>query len=174
MSEQAITRPLSKTSGVLRDSKGHYLQGMRSLERRSTFTHHVRDLMGRNMAVIIDICEYVAKKDKRQLSKIMVARWLAAQTILRAPEQPSFLKEINERNEGKVPDQVNINQRLISFTFTLNPPTLGEPDNNMIEGQALSSQPTLLQPIPARKPQSRRVNPMALPTPSTLLPPKHK
>ena len=70
-----------------------------------------------------DVRELASVLEKRKAHKatgsIVAARFVAANAILNAAGNPNFIRQILDRTEGAVPNELHVQQRRIHFEFNL-------------------------------------------------------
>ncbi len=149
-----------------RDKGGRWLKGHSPRSGRSkSISDHIRELLEMPIEKVREIALVLERmKADKSSGSICAGRFIAANAILNSCEQPTFLKEMLDRTEGKVVENINVNRREISFTFVLSRPqeNLSDPVANVLPN------PVLLKPPDPRPPQLRKVTGI---TPESLVSP---
>lgn len=79
-------------------------------KRKNKISWHLNDLLNRDISVAYDCTEWLQPKqrdiDRKARPKRHAARYIAACMVVAGAENPAFAKEVLDRTEGKVAQEV--------------------------------------------------------------------
>ena len=93
-----------------RDEHGRWMPGYApNRERGKPISAHIRELLEMPIETVKEIASALeSRKAHKSTRSIVAARYLAAKAILNSCEQAIYFKELNERSEGKVRDELGL------------------------------------------------------------------